>query len=500
MSKMHQEKVWAGTESSLKAALEAEEGIATRLSAGNYPEDDKEDDKPRLLEVADGVATISIKGSLNNEEGFWNEIFGMTGYPEIREALIVAANDASVGSILLDIDSGGGAVSGVSDTANLIRLINDNVKPVSTFTDGTMASAAYWLGCAAGNVYAGRTSVVGSIGVLSTHKEYSQALKEAGVGVTVVRAGKYKALANSVEPLSADGKKQIQQVVDAAYEVFVEHVANMRGQSYAYTDDNMAQGQEFVGEAAVKAGLVDSISTFDKVIGRLKADSIDASNNFMDNRGKSRTPLTGASVNNLSGESDMSRKALTEKDIAILAAGATPAIAAVETAVVASTDTVVEPVVAPVVEAPEAAAGAPEAVADVSAVVEKPDNLAATVALLSAQLKEKDESLIQAHVKIAQIEGDLAKAQAAQSPLLEIAACSLNNMRIALNSPAIKADSMDPVQLLAEHKSFSEKFASQYKVGGIAAVSADQSVKNEPVVSDALTEARLAAVRFSKPK
>ena len=50
---------WAGTESSLKAALDAEENI--RLKSGAFEGDDEDDLRPRLLSVDDGIATISIR-------------------------------------------------------------------------------------------------------------------------------------------------------------------------------------------------------------------------------------------------------------------------------------------------------------------------------------------------------------------------------------------------------------------------------------------------------
>lgn len=496
--KIHQEKVWAGTEASYKSALEAEEWVNQRLAAGGVA-DQQQGDLPRLLTIEDGVATVSIKGSLNNDADPWNGYFGMTGYPEIRDALVVAANDPEVKQILLEVDSGGGAVSGVADTAKLIRTINDNVKPVTTFSDGTMASAAYWLGASAGKVYAGNTAVVGSIGVLSTHREYSQALKEAGVGVTVIRAGKYKALANSVEPLSEAGKQQIQQVVDAAYGVFVGHVAAMRGKSYDYADQTMAQGREFVGQAAADVSLVDGITTFDKVVGDLKAKVIDASNNFMDNRGKPGNGLRGQSGTIVSEESDMGKKALTEQEIAAIAAGAAAVTAQTGTATAepASVGDVTES------EGGEASTDSTsvEAAATTTAepaVSAQVDASSATIQLLTAQLKEKDDQIIQAHVKIARMEEDAGKAAATQSPLLDIAMASVNNMRVALNMPKVEGKSMDALQVVAEHGRLAEQFAAQYKVGGIAAVSANQSVKNEPAVMDALTQARLAAVRFSK--
>lgn len=487
-----QEILWAGTEMSLRAALDADEAKTSRLAAGQSPDDadEEEDDRaPRLLEVHDGVAVISIKGALNNDAGFWNALFGMTGYPEIRDAVLAAANDPEVKQILLDVDSGGGAVAGVEDTAKLIRTVNDQVKPVVAYTDGTMASAAYWLGSSAGSVYSGKTAVVGSIGVICTHMERSQALADAGIGVTVVRSGKYKALANGVEKLTPEGKAQIQQIVDAADAVFVEAVSNQRGKSIEYVRENMAQGREFVGQSATDVGLVDGVSTFDKVMGDLQQKVAAASKaSSFQPRGIGQGFAVTDTV--ISGDADMAKKALTEQDVAALAAGA-----AIGVHVEASTETITE-------------AGAPATHTEAVAVVEPvtaeaettPQNVDATLAtvqLLSSQLKEKDEALIQARVELAKLSEFASSVEATHAPLLAIAAKSVGNMQVALGGSAMSLEGMSATAVLAEHQRLSEQFQSKFKVGGVAAVS-HSDVFSEQAPMDALASARFAAVRFSK--
>jgi ClpP class serine protease len=112
-------------------------------------------------------------------------------------------------------------------------------------------------------------SVVGSIGVIAVHQEFSKQLAAAGVTVKVLRAGKYKALATPVEPLSSAAEAQMQARLDAVYQVFVEHVAESRGVTFAQAD-KMAQGREFFGREALDAGLVDGITTLGAVIGGLQ--------------------------------------------------------------------------------------------------------------------------------------------------------------------------------------------------------------------------------------
>lgn len=482
--------VWAGSETGLQLVRDAEEGMAAKMRAGGY--DDTEDEEgPRLLEVSDGVAVISIKGPLVNSDSPYLEYFGVTGYPEIREALIAAAEDPGVTHIVLDVDSGGGAVSGVDDTSKLIRMVNDRVKPVDTYADN-MASAAYWLGSAAGRVYAGKASMVGSIGVIATFKEISERNKMEGITATVIRAGKHKALANPNEKLTPAAEAQIQKMVDSAYGVFVDHVATMRGKSYEFAHANMADGKEFIGQEAVDVGLLDGLTTFDALMSLIKQKSLDSSNNTMDNRGKNSLRLSGATSTTLSGEQDMAKKALTEQDIAALAAGI-------------SLDAVVE---APVVEG-ETSVEAPTAATDVEASAEvvapvveasteNHDKIDASVQLLSAQLKEKDADLIQAHIKIAKLEEASAEAVSAQGPLLNIAAKSISNMSIALNGPAFKAEGMSAAQVLAEHDRLSEQFLSKYKAGGVAAVgSSAPADKSGTYVMTNVTQAQINAVRGS---
>ena len=492
-----EERVWAGSEGSYDAALTAEQGLAERTASGQF-DDDEDEDSPRLLSVEDGIATVSIKGPLVNSDSSLLQYFGVTGYPEIRAAMLAAAEDPEVTQILLDIDSGGGAVSGVDDTAKLIRLVNDRVKPVTTYTDGAMCSAAYWLGSAAGEVFASKGAIVGSIGVIATHKEYSEAYKKEGVGVTVVRAGKFKALANSNEKLTEAGKAQLQKIVDASYEIFVDHVAAMRGKSYEYADTTMADGQEFIGQASVDVGLVDAIKTFDALITDLKGDSVAQSTNLMDNRNNDRFKLSGSTSTELSGDANMAKKALTEADIAALAAGVQ---------VTASAEPEPEPEPEPDVEANAGDAAADVAAAEVGSVEQSSQNAepvpvaedaktVATVQLLTSQIQERDASLLAAGIKIAKLEEQVAEMAATSAPLVEIAAQAISNMRIAMRGSAYSAEGVGPVAVLAEYKSVSEQFKKQFPVGGVAAVSGDAPAESgRAYVMTNVTQAQIDAVR-----
>lgn len=479
-----QDKMWAGTEASLEVLLHAEAQIEARLAAA-LPGQEDEDESPRLLDVQGEVGVVSIKGPMRRAATPFDKLFGITSYEDIREALVAAATKPEVKRIVLDIDSGGGSVNGVADTAALIHTIHTSVKPVTAFTDGAMASAAYWLGSSAGEIFVSKTALVGSIGVIATHMEYSKAMKDSGVTATVMRSGKFKALVNPFEPLTDDAKAQLQAQLDTLYGLFVGHVAEARGKSTDHVDEFMGQGREFMGEAAVAVGLVDGIESFDGVLSKgVSKNSIDSIKKFNDNltRGYQRA--------------DMAKKtALTEQTIAALAEGGVSLEAgdvadqAAEAAAAAQAAEAAAAEEAAAQAAAEAAAGA------VAGVVAPAAPSADVVAFLQTQVKEKDQSILSLSMEVKALKDQAAEMSASHTGLLDIAKTSVGRMLVALGGAALEFSGMSATSVLAEHQKVSEQFKTKFKVGGVAAVDATEPVKKGMPASNSAQRARIAATR-----
>ena len=469
------EVLWAGTEHSLALAMEAHD----RMMAGAFSDDEEDDDEvPFNYSVQGDVGIIAIKGSLTNRDVWYNRYLGVTSYADIRKALMYAAS-SDVKAIVLDIDSGGGAVSGVADAGNLIKLIDQSVKPIYSFTDGAMCSAAYWLGCSAREVYSSNVSTVGSIGVIATHMEYSKALKDAGVGVTVVRAGEFKALANSVEPLSDKAKTQLQNQLNAAYGVFLEHVADCRKTTVNLCDANMAQGREFFGKEALAAGLVDGIETFDSMMSKVEMKLLDIEKHSNNNLGNYQRGI------------DMGKKALTETDIAALAAGV-------------DLDTAADPVVEGNESTTEAASTEAEAVETTAEVTEteekKHDNQASVVSFLQAQVKEKDTEILNLSIEVKGFKDKVASIEATHNGLTDVVRKAVAGMKVRMGASNVDLSALSAQELLADYAATSEAFLKTFKAGGVAAVDAansDQAANSggNKVVMTNVTKAQIDAIR-----
>jgi capsid assembly protease len=229
------------------------------------------DNKREGYSVNGGVAVIPVEGVLSKKMNLFTRISGGTSTQALQRDLSDAAADPMVHSILLLVDSPGGEVDGTQAAANLVRAIRDEgKKPIVALADGLMASAAYWIASAASDIYmSGDTDAIGSIGVVTSHTDYSKAEEQRGIKVTEITAGKYKRVVSTHEPLTDEGRADIQAKVDYLYSIFVDEVAANRGVTVKTVLNKMADGRVFLGKQAIEAGLVDGMSSVAELIADL---------------------------------------------------------------------------------------------------------------------------------------------------------------------------------------------------------------------------------------
>lgn len=225
----------------------------TRTKEGNPPAKDLE-----------GVAIVPIVGTLVHRAGDMDADSGLVSYQTLRAELITLANDDSIKTIVLDVDSGGGEVDGCFELAALIREINDTMKPVISIANGHAYSAAYALACAAGHMFMTSTGGVGSIGVITQHVDFSKANDLEGIRITNIKAGARKDQFSADFPLSDEAKQLLQDKVNMTYDIFTQHVADMRNitvKAVQSTEAGLIFGQE-----AISIKLVDGILSFDDLV------------------------------------------------------------------------------------------------------------------------------------------------------------------------------------------------------------------------------------------
>jgi HK97 family phage major capsid protein len=212
------------------------------------------------------VAVLPLYGVLSQRMNMMSEMSGGTSTEQFGAQLDALIENPQVSAIVLDIDSPGGSVFGVPEVATRIRAARD-VKPVYAVANGTMASAAYYLGAQATEVIASPSSLVGSIGVYMVHLDDTGELDQLGLKRTVVSAGANKA--EGIGPLTPDARAHLQSIVDDAYAMMLNDVAQGRGVSPQTIEQSYGQGRVFSAQQSKAAGLVDRIATLDDVVNEL---------------------------------------------------------------------------------------------------------------------------------------------------------------------------------------------------------------------------------------
>lgn len=226
-----------------------------------------------FYQVDGGIATIPLTGILTKNRTFLSELFGGSAMREIGDAFDMAIGDPSVKGIILSVDSPGGTVDGTMELAEKVAK-SRGIKPIMAWADGMMASGAYWIGAAADKIYiSGETTVVGSIGVVATHIDVSEADKLYGEKWTEITAGKYKRIASVHRSLSDEGREYLQEQVDHIYSVFVDAVATYRGRPVGHII-HAADGQIFLGKEAVEVGLVDGIMSLETLMDHISTNGL----------------------------------------------------------------------------------------------------------------------------------------------------------------------------------------------------------------------------------
>ena len=211
------------------------------------------------------IAIVRISGPMMKND----QPCGPAGTATIGQTLQQLAANPNVDGIILKIDSPGGTVDGTEDLARIVGSIK---KPTMAFVDGMAASAAMWVASAAQEVMLnGQTAMVGSIGTISSFADMKPALEKAGVKFHKIKASrsvdKNTDFDNALNGLY-DG--YIKNTLDPINAVFTSAIEKNRAGKIDLGKEDVLTGKTYIGKAAIKAGLADSIGSLDMAIASLK--------------------------------------------------------------------------------------------------------------------------------------------------------------------------------------------------------------------------------------
>lgn len=215
-------------------------------------------DGDRILDVVDGVAIIPIEGTLVHKGKWIGSYSGDTSYEGLQTQVTRARRDNRIKGVVFEVDSFGGEAAGAFDTADMIAELSAEKPTIAILTDHAL-SGGYLLAAAARAIVMPETGYAGSIGVITMHADFSRAVENDGVKVTVISSGAHKADGSPFMPLPAEVAARWQAELDRSRDLFAGTVARYRGRRLSKKAALETEADVYRGADAVDAGLVDAI-------------------------------------------------------------------------------------------------------------------------------------------------------------------------------------------------------------------------------------------------
>lgn len=191
------------------------------------------------------------------------------GADELTAIVELAYRSPKIAGVIIDTDSGGGAVSSIPVWSATLAKRN---KPVMVYAD-VMCSAAYYMGIHADYLMLSNdlSSMVGSIGVMVSWPDYTEALAQRGIKMHTVYAD--QSTHKNAEFQAANGEKPDYKLLktnmlNPLAIRFQEDVKAARPKLDQSVEGILA-GKVFYAPDALKHGLVDSIGTMDQAVAKL---------------------------------------------------------------------------------------------------------------------------------------------------------------------------------------------------------------------------------------
>jgi len=180
-----------------------------------------------------------------------------------------------VKAVALAINSPGGSPVQSSLIARRIRqLAAEKNVPVVAFAEDVAASGGYWLACAADEIYADASSILGSIGVIASSFGFAEAIDKIGVKRRVYTAGEHKSMLDPFKPEDPADVERLKAIQADIHTGFQAWVRERRGDRLRGAPEELFSGEFWTGRRALELGLIDGIDDLRSAMRRRFGDEV----------------------------------------------------------------------------------------------------------------------------------------------------------------------------------------------------------------------------------
>ena len=209
------------------------------------------DSRVLAIIAGEGVGVLQIEGTIDDSRGILTELKRFKEAPWIK-------------AVVVRIDSPGGAVAPTQEIFEEIQKIKKK-KPLIASLGGMATSGGYYIASACDHIVANPGTLTGSIGVIMQLGNVEELMRKIGLKGYNIKSGEHKDIGSPLQPLSPEGRKILQSLVNDVYSQFVGAVAKGRGMEEAKIRA-LADGRVYSGAQAKDLGLVDQLGNLEDAI------------------------------------------------------------------------------------------------------------------------------------------------------------------------------------------------------------------------------------------
>lgn len=217
----------------------------------------------RLLNPPPLVTVLRFSGILGRTDPVRTGISLNELDPYIKKAF----RPRRLAAVALAVNSPGGSAAQASLIAQRVRALADerNV-PLLAFCEDVAASGGYWLACAADEIFADQSSIIGSVGVTSSGFGFVGLLEKLGVERRLHTAGKSKGMLDPFQPEKRNDLRHLDKLQKDIHGAFQDWVRLRRGDRLAGDETELFGGAFWTGQMARDLGLVDGLDGMHAVL------------------------------------------------------------------------------------------------------------------------------------------------------------------------------------------------------------------------------------------
>ncbi|HYG88224.1 MAG TPA: S49 family peptidase [Azospirillum sp.] len=202
------------------------------------------------------VSVVRLSGAIG-QIGPFRPGLSLEGVAPLLERAFARKDQAAVALV---VNSPGGSPVQSALIAKRVRDLAEEKKlPVIAFCEDVAASGGYWLACAADEIFADESSIVGSIGVVYSSFGLHDFIERHGIERRLHTAGDKKVLLDPFSPEREDGVAHLKAIQAEIHESFKAMVRARRGDKLKGPEEELFSGAFWAGRRALEFGLIDGI-------------------------------------------------------------------------------------------------------------------------------------------------------------------------------------------------------------------------------------------------